>query len=201
MSISVTQPIDRALKRTALILFKPFKFGKWFVLGFCAFLSQCGEDSNGGFRLPNFGGSSGGSGGGGGPTRQEILDWFHTHLTLIIVIASASFLLIIGLSALISWLRARGTFMFIDGIATNRAAIAEPWREFRREANSLFLFTLGIGLLYFVMAMGIVGLCGWIAWPDINAGRFDQSAIRAIVVGGVLFILYGITFLIINLLV
>src|SRR5438874_13453151 len=32
--------------------------------------------------------------------------------------------------------------MFIDCIVKNRGAIAEPWREFRTEGNSYFLFSL-----------------------------------------------------------
>ncbi len=39
MALSVTNPISAALDRTKRILFKPFDIGKWFVLGFCAFLA------------------------------------------------------------------------------------------------------------------------------------------------------------------
>src|SRR5438132_1754163 len=46
------------------------------------------------------------------------------------------------LVVLFAWLRARSRFMFIDCILKNRGAIAEPWREFRTEGNSYFLFSL-----------------------------------------------------------
>jgi len=46
------------------------------------------------------------------------------------------------LVVLFAWLRARSRFMFIDCIVKNRGAIAEPWREFRTEGNSYFLFSL-----------------------------------------------------------
>ena len=39
MSISVTSAIDPAIKRTTQMLFKPFDVKKWFVLGFCAWIS------------------------------------------------------------------------------------------------------------------------------------------------------------------
>lgn len=41
--------------------------------------------------------------------------------------------------------------MFVDCIVQNRGTVAEPWREFRREGNSYFLFSLlvGFGLLLF----------------------------------------------------
>jgi len=48
-----------------------------------------------------------------------------------------------------AWLRARGGFIFTDCIVKNRGAIAESWRDFRKEGNSYFLFSLLIvfGLL------------------------------------------------------
>src|SRR5438094_4044510 len=46
------------------------------------------------------------------------------------------------LVVLFAWLRARGRFMFIDCIVKNRGSIAEPWREFRTEGNTYFLFSL-----------------------------------------------------------
>ncbi len=52
MNISVTDPIGRAIERTKRILFRPFQWRKWFVLGFCAFLAQLGE--GGGGSIPNW---------------------------------------------------------------------------------------------------------------------------------------------------
>src|SRR4030095_8742993 len=91
--------------------------------------------------------------------------------------------------------------MYLDGIVQNRAAIVEPWHEYRQEANSLFLFTFGIGTLAMFLSFGILALGGWIAWPDFKAGRFDRSAITALIVTGSLLILSTSVFLIINLLV
>lgn len=62
MPISVTDPIDRAWKRMADSLFRPFNFGKWFGLGFCFFLANFGQ--GGGVHV-NF--PMGGGGGGGTP--------------------------------------------------------------------------------------------------------------------------------------
>ena len=47
MSISVTDPIGRAINRAKYITFQPFDIGKWFVLGFIAWLAALGE--GGGF--------------------------------------------------------------------------------------------------------------------------------------------------------
>jgi hypothetical protein len=60
--------------------------------------------------------------------------------------------LVLVLIILFAWLRARGGFMFIDCIVKNRGAVAEPWREFRREGNSYFLFSLVVGICFLILA-------------------------------------------------
>ena len=47
-----------------------------------------------------------------------------------------------GDRSVLMWIGSRGRFIFTDCIVRNRGAIAEPWREFRREGNSFFLFSL-----------------------------------------------------------
>src|SRR5204863_9024057 len=56
------------------------------------------------------------------------------------------------LVVLCAWLRARGRFMFIDCIVKNRGAIAEPWREFRTDGNSYFLFSLTAAVCLVLLA-------------------------------------------------
>ena len=40
------------------------------------------------------------------------------------------------------WIGSRGRFIFIDCIVRNRGAIVEPWRQFARDGNRLFVFKL-----------------------------------------------------------
>jgi hypothetical protein len=47
--------------------------------------------------------------------------------------------------------------MFIYCIVKNRGAIAEPWRDFRKESNSYFLFSLLVILGLFILA-GLLSL-------------------------------------------
>lgn len=42
--------------------------------------------------------------------------------------------------------------MFIDCVVKNRGAIKEPWREFRKEGDSFFLFSVLVGFGLFVFA-------------------------------------------------
>ena len=37
--------------------------------------------------------------------------------------------------------------MFLDNVVHNRAEIAKPWREFRKEGDSLFLWRLVFGIV------------------------------------------------------
>ena len=59
---------------------------------------------------------------------------------------------VLVLIVLFAWLRARGRFLFIDCIVKNRGAIAEPWRDFRKEGNSYFLFSLLVGFILLIFA-------------------------------------------------
>jgi len=36
-------------------------------------------------------------------------------------------------------LRSRGKFMFLDNVVHDRAEVSQPWQDFRRLGNSLFL--------------------------------------------------------------
>jgi hypothetical protein len=67
-------------------------------------------------------------------------------------VLGVSLLILFVLAAIVvfAWLRARGSFMFIDCIVKNRAAIAEPWREFRKQGNSYFLFSLAITFVFII---------------------------------------------------
>ena len=42
-NVSVTLPISPAIERVKLLLFRPFDLGKWFAVGFCAWLATLGQ--------------------------------------------------------------------------------------------------------------------------------------------------------------
>ena len=48
LEISVTAPVSAALERVKQVLFRPFDLGKWFVIGFCAWLALLGQQGGGG---------------------------------------------------------------------------------------------------------------------------------------------------------
>ena len=190
MNISAIDPITSAWNHMVRILFKPFEIKKWFVLGFCAFLAQCGE-----------GGGSGGSGGSRWSNSNSTTSfdegkaWVEANFSLVLTILISGIILAILIGLLATWVSSRGKFMLLDGIVKNRGAIKEPWSEYKTEGNSLFLFSIVIGLLFLLTFSLIAGISVLIAMPDIQSETFGGAGVAAIIVGSslmLLFILAGI---------
>jgi len=182
MPISVVDPIGDAFNRLGRILFRPFSIGKWFVLGFCAWLAYLGEGGGTGWT----GGPPGG-GGGGPPTMPSNVDW-----TIILSIVAITVALLLVIALVILWLRARGMFMFLDGVVRDRGAVVEPWKRYRKHGNSLFLFFICF-MLCALLGIALIGGIGVvIAWPDIQSQQFGGAAITAIVISAALFLAFVI---------
>lgn len=182
--ISITNPIRPALDHARRILFSPFSWRKWFVLGFSAFLAELGE--SGSFN-PN--GNPFDRAPVEAPDLQPVASWVSAHLPLVIALGVVLATLILALVALFLWLGSRGQFMFLDAVARNEAGIAEPWTRFRNLGDRLFRFRL----LLFLATMAFLAVCGGlgvlIALPDIQAHAFGAASLTAILAcGGALFL-------------
>jgi hypothetical protein len=141
-TIEIFKPFGEAFELMKKILFQPFDLKKWLVIGFAAWLANLG-------------------GGGGGfnyrYNRREEMQKVNEALSQIphsLLVTGICVLIcfVLVLIVLFAWLRARGCFMFIDCIAKNRGAIAEPWRDFRNEGNSYFLFSFLVGFAFLIFA-------------------------------------------------
>lgn len=153
-AISVIDPITPAIDRTRLMLFQPFDLGRWFVIGFCAWLANFGK-----------GGGSGGGGHGGGGYKGGGSADFHQSLhyakeyTLdnigwIVPLVASIIIVGILLWLLLTWLSSRGKFMFLHCVAENKAEVKVPWSKFREHANSLFVFRI----VLFLIGFALIGL-------------------------------------------
>jgi len=143
MSIAYLEPFGRALERMKLALFRPFDLHKWFVVGFNTFLAGLAESRNGSAAGREH----------GDMTFLEFLDlpnrawdWLTSHPGWFIAIGFLA-VLVIAIGIVLLWLSSRGKFMFLDNVVHNRAEIAKPWREFRKEGDSLFLWRLVFGFI------------------------------------------------------
>jgi hypothetical protein len=103
----------------------------------------------------------------------------------------ALILVAIAIALVLYWVGCRGRFIFTDCIVRNRGAIAEPWREYRREGNSFFLFSVVVGLAALVV-IGIVSVPVWLpfvrGWTE-GAGFVVTLTIGIVVLVAVVLLL------------
>jgi hypothetical protein len=140
--IEIFGPFGEAFERTKKILFQPFDFRKWLVIGFAAFLANLSGGANVNFRNDfgkgdwNFRSVSHDATGS--------TDWLAScGVPLLILVA----VLVVAMVLVLLWVGSRGRFILADCVVRDRGAIVEPWREYRREGNSFFLFSLIVGLI------------------------------------------------------
>ena len=173
-TISVTEPVGQAIERVKRALFHPFDLGKWFTIGFCAWLAHLGE-MGGSFNY-NFGPGHHGRGARGGLDRV----WGFAVANLYWIVPLAIAVVIIGAAiwVIILWVGSRGRFMFLHCVATGKAEIDVPWHRFAREGNSLFLFRLVLAAIACVpmlplMAGGVI--------TAVSMIRRDEFDVRGII--------------------
>lgn len=151
MTLQYIEPLRRAWNRMVEQLFRPFDLSKWIIVGFTCWLARLGEGGGGqgGVSVPS-----------GGDQRfdgswddldldpstwaswwERFLDSF--ELSFWIGLAGCIVVGLIALVLLLLWLSARGHFLFLDNVVHDRTRIKAPWREYRPQGNSLFLWRLG----------------------------------------------------------
>jgi len=159
--ISVTEAIEPAYERVKQILFRPFNLNKWIVIGFCAWLAGLGEAGGGGGS--GFNGGNQNFNGNGPEVREQFRQTYDHARTYVLanlnwILPLAAFLVVfcLGLWFVLLWLNSRGKFMFLHCVALDRAEIEVPWVQFKRPANSLFLFRLVLGVIQLVLVLPLV---------------------------------------------
>jgi hypothetical protein len=162
--IEIFKPFGEGFELMKRILFQPFDLKKWLVVGFAAWLTNLGG-GGGGFNYPD--------------NRHKDAEKLHETIGQIpqpaLVIGICVLVcLVLGLIVLFAWLRARGRFIFVDCIVHNRAAIVQPWKEFRVEGNSFFLFSLVV-VFVLIAAVAIAGLA--LVLPFIPRGAQPHPAL------------------------
>lgn len=170
--VSVIDPITPAIDRVKLMLFQPFDLGRWFVIGFCAWLAYLGGGGGGGggshYNLPH------------GPREQEHQikeginagkEFFLDNMYWIVPVVVIFVVAIVVISLLIVWLNSRGKFMFLHCVAQNKSEVKVPWHKYRKHGNSLFLFRIVLGIIGLVLVgvpvIGIITLAIMLATQAI----------------------------------
>ena len=155
MKIDFLEPLSKAVQLMKKALFRPFDVGKWFAVGFTAFLAglldygggngtqaifdENDHDDERFFELPDI-----------------IMRWIEDNpewVALIIV----GIILLIAVFILLTWLSSRGKFMFLDNVVHDRALVVKPWEDNKELGNSLFLWRLTYGFIVLVVFLALIG--------------------------------------------
>lgn len=144
MHIAYVEPLKSAWERMASALFHPFDAAKWLAIGFTAFLAGLGDSGNGGIQWRR--GWDRGDWDDVARFPGRAWDWLNDNPGWFI---AGLFLLaiIVAIAVVLLWVSSRGKFMFLDNVVRDRAKVAEPWREYARLGDSLFVWRLVFGLI------------------------------------------------------
>ncbi|MEJ2052917.1 MAG: hypothetical protein P8X42_03265 [Calditrichaceae bacterium] len=190
MEIRFFDPLSAAWSRMVTALFKPFDIGKWFAVGFTAFLAHFMDYGSGGGNFGNQGGDYG---------HFSLHDFFndtignwmidHPGWVSAIILISIVVLIIM---VVLTWIGARGKFMFLDNVVHDRKLVKQPWREYKTQGDSLFLWRLGYLAVLFV----IFGFYIWICYSTLQEMYFDYVPDETLITYAV-FMILGLLLLII----
>jgi hypothetical protein len=197
--ISVVEPVSPALEHMKRMLFRPFDLGKWFTIGFCAWLAMLGESggSGGGNFSNGFNNSHHNQNSAGESLRNFYglaRDFVSDNLYWIIPAAAAAIILMVALWLVILWLNSRGKFMFLHCVALDKSEVTEPWNKFVSEGNSLFKFRIALGLAGMILMLPLLAIIGVLIVQMCLHGEPDVAGIMTVVGLGLIFILAAILF-------
>jgi hypothetical protein len=194
-NVSVALPVGQAIERMKRVLFQPFDLGKWFTIGFCAWLANLGRSRfQGNYHF----------GPGHGSGADQVREWVektrdYVTNNLVWILPLAAVLLVLGIAiwVLLIWVSSRGRFMFLHCVALDKADVAAPWREFAREANSLFWFRLAVGLAGLVAILPLAAVMVIRGWRMLERGQPSVGGILELVCVGLLLTLVAAVFCIV----
>ncbi len=165
VQIEFIAPVQRALAHVRRVLFDPFQFEKWLVLGFCAWLATLGQFSGFGGNFPgNHSGRNGMNFPGKSPADlvEPVRSFMASNWIWLIPVVAAVLVLAVAVWLFVVWITSRGQFMFLDCVIRNRAEVVAPWQTQARSSWSLFQFrlltALASGLLFVGLAL-VAFLC------------------------------------------
>jgi hypothetical protein len=192
-TVSVTEPVGQAIERVKRELFRPFDLGKWFTIGFCAWLAHLGEAG------ANFNYSFGSRRGVGNVREQFEHVWAYVVANLTWILPLAIALAFIGLAVwvVVMWVSSRGKFMFLHCVALEKAEIDAPWYKFAREGNSVFLFRLVLGLIGMVPMLPLAAIATVMIVRMVRRDEFDIHSILVLAGVVVALLAVGVVFFVV----
>lgn len=156
--VQIIPPLSQAWDHMKSQLF-PFNLGRWFTLGFVAWLATMGGSFNFNYHFNSSPFKRGSQSQGPGEfysATDKMLEFADAHAGLVMLFVALFVLCVLGLFVLIAYFRSRGLFMYIDCIVRRTAAVKEPWRRTRDQAWQMFILRLVAGGILWA-ALLIVG--------------------------------------------
>ncbi len=201
-NISCVEPVGPAWRYMKKILFAPFDFGKWFVLGFSAWMASLGQGGGGGapsfnFNAGNFFNSKKDHLASGNIDFNSFINsakfFLDKHIEIIITVSVAVFIIGLLFWLFILWLRSRGKFIFLDNVANNRTEISKPWKVFKQQGFSLFKWNIIFSLACFAVLLLFCGITFLtVIMPCIQVKGWNSSAVPGIIFSGILLLIFGV---------
>lgn len=137
--ISISRAVEDAWRGMVAQLFRPFDISRWLALGFTVWLATLGER---GFQF-NMSEEWFANG-----AADILAAFWRDHLALSIALIGLTGFLLVATLVLVTWLRSRGTFLFLSNVARGEALVRDPWRNTAVQGNSLFVAALVLGFLF-----------------------------------------------------
>jgi hypothetical protein len=202
------------------VLFSPFNFMKWLCIALAAFLYSCGEQ--GGGSIPSYNPFPSlptpaqpaatrspfapspphtpfaGANQAGSQAITAMVQAFHAHMFLAFTLIGLVLVLMLAITVIMTWLKARGSFILMDQLVRNSDQIVNPWNELGELANSYTWCALAVTAIFMMTGTILAGITAAIAWPSIAAQTFGTSAVVAIVFGLLAFPIFFILGMIIS---
>jgi hypothetical protein len=171
---SCLRAVAQAFDRTMNLLFRPFDLGRWFSIGFCAWLAYIGTQS-----LYDFSESRKDGAAAFKQTIDTSLDRVQAlaaHPTQMAAYAGLGLLLLL-FSLWLCSVRSRGDFMFVHRWYCPDATIRQCWESSREPGHALFLWRVGFFVVSAVLfaAVGYY-LFGNVIHPYVLGGKVWDAA-------------------------
>ena len=117
-----------------------------------------------------------------------------SNLYWVMPLAAVLACLIVVFCLLAVWLNSRGEFMFLHCVVLGRAEVAVPWRQHARQARSLFLFRLALGLIAAVLMLLLLATIVVFVVQIIRQGATPLASLLPLLAAGLALVVSGIGF-------
>lgn len=178
--ISLDKVLTGSWEQMVRLLFKPFEFERWLILGVCAwmvmlvydlgsilghFFDRFSTDPETMTRLAGAVGKI--AGGTEGSLFERIIQETGFAAGTLYLIAGAYGIYLL-LCVVLYWVRCRFEFVLLANLLRGTGEIRKPWREFRAEGNSYFWWTLLISCAVFAVNMAFLAGTAFQAVPWVK---------------------------------